>query len=409
MGRTSRGRGDAAGLAARLRSRRGEIEQATLDRVRSVSELPAAGDPEYAEGLRRAVAAAIGFGLELIEGGEAREPPIPIELLGQARLAARNRIPLDTVLRRYFAGYSLLGFFTIEEASREGLMDGAELQRLTARQAGHFDRLLAQVAAEHGREPAEDRAGTSERRHLEAVRRLLGGEPVEPSRLGYDLDAHHLGLLARGPDPATPLRELARSLDRALLVVCPDRDTAWAWLGGREALEPEQVLGAYAAQRGDTAPEDPALALGEPAVGLAGWRLTHRQAAAALAVAERGPDTAVRYADVALLASVLQDELLATSLRQLYLRPLEGERDGGAALCETLRAYFAAERNVSSAAAALGLTRKSIAGRLRTAERRLGRPVNLCAAELDLALRMERVQALPESKAGRSAGSDYPH
>ena len=42
----------------------------------------------------------------------------------------------------------------------------------------------------------------------------------------------------------------------------------------------------------------------------------------------RGPEPFVRYVDVALLAAVLQDDLLATSLRKLYLEPLEAERDG---------------------------------------------------------------------------------
>ena len=82
----------------------------------------------------------------------------------------------------------------------------------------------------------------------------------------------------------------------------------------------------------------------------------------------------------------MQEDTLAASLRSLYLEPLEAERDGGATLKETLRAYFRAERNVSSAAGALGVNRNTIASRLRTVEERLGRSLATCGADLEVAL-----------------------
>ncbi len=135
-----------------------------------------------------------------------------------------------------------------------------------------------------------------------------------------------------------------------------------------------------------------ALALGEGAEGLTGWRLTHRQALAAHPIAVRGPGAPVRYADVALLAATLQDDLLATSLHKLYLEPLEAERDGGAALRDTLRAYFAAGRNVTSAAVALEVNRRTVRNRLRGAESRIGRSLDECAAELQMALGLEELE-----------------
>ena len=53
--------------------------------------------------------------------GARREAPVPVALLAQARLAARVGVSLDAVLRRYFAGYTLLGDFLIEEARALGL------------------------------------------------------------------------------------------------------------------------------------------------------------------------------------------------------------------------------------------------------------------------------------------------
>jgi purine catabolism regulator len=132
-------------------------------------------------------------------------------------------------------------------------------------------------------------------------------------------------------------------------------------------------------------------AIGEQAQGLAGWRLSHRQARAVLPVALRSSEPFVRYADAALLAAVLADELLADSLRRIYIEPLEEGRDGGQVALETLRAYFEAGGNVSSAAAALGVKRHTITNRLRLVEERIGRPLDSCAAELEVALRLRQL------------------
>jgi DNA-binding PucR family transcriptional regulator len=94
----------------------------------------------------------------------------------------------------------------------------------------------------------------------------------------------------------------------------------------------------------------------------------------------------VRYADVAMLAATLQNDVLATSLRELYLVPLERERDGGKTLRQTLRAYFVANRNISSAAVALGVTRRTVANRLHVIEARLDRSLHSDAAQIEAAL-----------------------
>jgi len=372
-----------AAIAERLRTRRAEIEQAVLTRIHGVSDPAEVGDPEYAEGLRAAVAAAIDYGLETVERGEERAPPIPTALLAQARVAARNSVSLDTVLRRYFAGYALLGDYLIEEASESGLGGGA-LKRLLRAQASLLDRLLAAVSEEHARE-RQLRSASSQERHAERVQRLLAGELIEIVDMPYDFEAIHLGAIAKGPGGAEALRELARALDRRLLLVRHGEETVWAWLGGRRAVDVEAMQRLVPA----ALPPEVSIAVGELGEGLAGWRLSHQQARAALPVALRSPEPLTRYADVALLASVLQDDLLVTSLRQLYLAPLECEPDAGELARKTLRAYFVADRNVSSAAAALGVSRQAVARRLRSVERRIGRSLGICGIELEAALRLE--------------------
>jgi DNA-binding PucR family transcriptional regulator len=130
------------------------------------------------------------------------------------------------------------------------------------------------------------------------------------------------------------------------------------------------------------------VAVGEPGEGIGGWRFSHRQAKAALPITESSGQTTLRYADVILTASILRDDLVAASLRQLYMVPLEGMRDGGRGARETLRAYFAAERNVSSTAAALGVDRRTVTNRIRAIERLFGRPLAEFATDLEIALRL---------------------
>jgi hypothetical protein len=370
-------------VSARLRERRLEIEEAILARVYAISDPSLGTDLEYVEGLRAAVSAATGYGLDGIENGLERPASVPAVLLVQARLAAQNEIGLDTVLRRYFAGYALLTDFLIEEFDGSPVQGGGREQLLSA-QASLFDSLIVTVSEEH-RRGAQAHLGISEQHQAKRVQRLLKGEPLDVSRLGYELGGFHLGALAVGPSAGEAFCGLARELDRHLLLVHREDAIVWAWLGGRRAVDLEELERSLSS----TWPSGVPLAIGESGEGLPGWRLTHRQAKAALPVAIRGARSVVRYPDVAVLASLLQDEALATCLRRRYLAPLANERDGGETLRLTLRAYFLAGCNASSAAAALGVKRHTVTNRIRAIENRLGLSLGAHAAEVELVLRLE--------------------
>ena len=399
-------------VAARLRARRGELVGEIFARVSGDAfGLAGAGDAEYVAGLRAAVAATVEYGLDGIEHGEQWAGRIPAVVSEQARRAARAGVGLDTVLRRYVLGSALLGEYVMEEADRDRenwtqpIQRGALREALRA-QASVLDRLLGTVTAEYGDELA--RAGRSpERRRAERVRSLLDGEPVESAGLDYQLEGWHLGVIATGAGAALLVRGLAVGVDRRLLSVAQGERSVWAWLGGRERFvvaDVERFIGI-----GSHPPASVMLALGEPARGLEGWRVTHRQAQAALVVALRRngvprnripPAQGVmltRYGDVALLAGALKDEALARALLEIYIAPLDDGRGGGPVLCTTLRAYLAAERSVSSAAAALGVVRRTVENRLSTIEARLGRSLHPCPAELEVALELDGLAAPPGS------------
>ena len=299
-------------LCARLSGRRLEIEQAVLTRICAVSNPVDTQSGEYAVGLRLAISAGVSHGLAGVELGDDRSTPVPLTLLSQTRQAARRGIGFDVLLRRYFAGYTLFGDFILQTVEDGIALRGSALRGVLNAQAVLFERLLLAVLGEYTRE-SENRH-RPEQRQAERVRRLLGGEPVETGALEYEFDDWHVGAIACGDHAVAVLRDLADAADRRLLLIKPEAGTVWAWFGGRRRIAvAEFAQGVSFGEQPDTL-----VALGEPARGLEGWRLTHQQASEALWIARQGNQSVVRYADVGLLASSSRDHVLASSLR---LRP----------------------------------------------------------------------------------------
>lgn len=394
-------------ICAHLRSRRPEIERATLARIDSISDRGNATDLTHAQGLRNALSAALDYGLLGVESAGGQPPMIPPLLLAQARFAARSGVSLDVVLRCYLCGYTLLRDYVIDAAQEAGLK-GRALKRLLRNQADLFDGLLAAVAEEYGR--GEDtRVGTSKQRRFEAVQKLLVGELLDSAalaaELSYDFEGFHLGMVGVGAGVVEAIQAQADSLDCRLLLVPHAEGQAWAWLGSRRRLEPER-LRSFAPVTGS---DRFILALGEPGQGLAGWRRTHHQASAAFSVASQGGKSVAHYADVALLASILKDDLLLARLREQYLAPLEAMQNGGRVERETLRAYFAAGCSTSAAAAMLEVKRHTVTNRLRRIEKRLGRHPIDCAGEMDVALRLADFHYLASHSSGHGQIGGSPH
>jgi hypothetical protein len=380
-GRRSRGE-----LVESLSAQRSEIEAAMLARVRALSEPPGRNAAEYAAGQRAAVEAGVAFGLNAIGDEDwARGGTIPEAVLLQARLAARSGIGLDIVLRRYFACYAMLGDFIV--ASAEYDVSAPQAKFLLRALAPAVDRLIAGVAEAYEAESARMRAGVA-RRRTECVERLLAGERIDARSIPYDFDRHHIALFIESGARAL-IATVATKLGCELLFVSAGEDIGWAWLGSRKAIDVAEVLRLSA----EDLPEDRHLAVGEPSTGIAGWRQSHRQAEAVWPIAQRRPGRISRYRDDGLLAAAISDDLLALSLPDLFLEPLGPDSEHGRALLDTLRAYLATERNLSSAGAMLGVSRRTVANRLRTAEAKLGSPLSTSMAEIDLALRVRDLKS----------------
>lgn len=253
-------------------------------------------------------------------------------------------------------------------------------------------RLVIEISDAHSNDAL--RAGHTPAQPLAArVRVLLANNLGEQAadaaaavNLDYPLEREHIAIIAKGPGARTTLLGLARQLDRRLLTVDHDNETVWGWLAGTRQLQIAQLQHALATH---PPASDLALAVGEPAHGLSGWRLTHYQAQAALTVAQHHPTQLTRYADVALLAAVLKDQTLTETLTNTYLMPLEDHRGSGPALRQTLRTYLAANQNITSTAAALKVARSTIEHRLQTIETRLNKTLQPHPPELTTALQLD--------------------
>lgn len=379
-----------AEVAERLRARKDEMVSGVVARLGRIAEEDQVTDPEYLENQQVAVGAALEYSISSVELGEDRWPPVPPVLVTQARLAACNGVGLDYVLRRYFAGFTLFASYVLQEAEAVSQRTGVSLHRFMQVQTAQFDQFVTTLCEEYNLE-REKWLRSSYRRQADRVEQLLSGELVDPSGLPVEFDCWHVGLVAKGPQTAEALQLVAAALDLRLFLVRPGSGVLWAWLFSQRAPDLDKIQEELA--RGAAA--GGSFAIGEAGKGLAGWRTTHQQARACLPVAVKGSGRVVRYSEVGVIAALLQDELLITSLRRRYLRPLKEGREGEGILPETLRAYLSAERNVSSTAAALGISRSTVSNRLRTIEKRLGQPLGNCIFELEATLRLAELSRRP--------------
>jgi hypothetical protein len=373
-----------AGVVAGLRLRRPEIEEAIFAHILDgAPDSVGVVDAEYMTGLRATITAVVEYGLAGIDLGEERLEPIPSAAITQAQHAARLGVSLETVLCRYIAGYKLLVKLVTREAEDISSARGV-LPDVLSLQASLLERLVSSITCVYLSE-AERVELSPELRRAELVEGLLDGAAVDASSLGYDFDAWHIGVIATGASAQRALQVLAADCGQRLLAVQQGDHVVWAWLGGRRRPAFRDIVRVLSSAKW---PVKVSLAVGEPARGVDGWRQTHWQAREALR-ALRKPQRLSRYADVTILALVLQNDLAARSLRETYLAPLGTRCGQGAVARRTLRAYFKAGGNAATAAKELGVTPKTVRRRLQEIEQRLGCLLPTCHAELDVALRLE--------------------
>jgi hypothetical protein len=368
-------------LAARLQERRPEIEKTILSAITESANL---GGDIVRAGLRVALADALDRALEEVETGggqgeRASDFELPPSLFRQVRLAARSGVGLDTTLRRFVAAGATLGEFVLQEA--RALPDFA-LATLQREQGVLLDRTLATVAEIYRR--VEQERGPANISLAERIQRILAGDPEAAEGYSYPFGGWHLAAIARGSGAENALRSIAAESDLTLLALPREGELIWAWFGGHGRIN---AVGLLRIASG-LLPENVSLVTGESHRGLDGWRLSHREARAALRVMLLRPGKVIQSSSVILLSALLGNSVLTELIRDIYLRPLEAG-DAGVRMRRTLRAYIDTGFNAASTSATLGIDRSTVQRHLRRAEELLGRHLNSCIAELKLALELE--------------------
>jgi len=375
--------GSAESVSARqLDVDRLELQRSVMDRLADL--LDQDGWPGHCrQDLQRVVAAAIDLGVATMDSPAPELLQFPEAMLLHARAAARAQVPLEQVLRGYAAGYSAFVECLVRLAEQNPAASAStEVLRPIAAQ---FDRSVGAVvfayteAAPRGDDPAPPY-------RARLIERLLRGEHVDSTALRYDFGGWHVAVMAP-PDEenAEALRALAQRFDVRWLTAELGEEAVTTWFGSGDREKLEGLLSALDATLCGT----PVVG-GEPSLGFTGWQLTYRQAESIWPYVSHSPPGIHRYGEMGLVAAIAVNPVLARSMQSLYVEPL-----GSGPEIETVRAYLASGRNASSTAARLGLSRQTVRNRLREAEARLGRSLEECGAEVEIALRLDRLAAGP--------------
>jgi sugar diacid utilization regulator len=243
------------------------------------------------------------------------------------------------------------------------------------RKIAYVDAVVDDVAAAFVREPEQYLRGHAQR-NAQMLRDVFDGACIDAGEFGYDLLGRHIGVVAEGPMASIVLEQMGEQLALKSFVVSATDEMAWCWL---------------ATDRLEELPEaDVHLGVGDPMIGIDGFRTTHRQAALACDVATRLHADVCRYDDVTLEVAALSDETAARMFvdRELGQLASLGERNNR--LRETLDAYLVAGHNETAVGYQLQVKDRTVAHRLRLCEDILGRPIRSRAAELQTALRWGR-------------------
>lgn len=377
-----------ADLCARLRTRLSEVEESIATKLTG-TELGSsvAGEPDLERGQRESIRACVDLTLLAIElDSDWDEVSVPPAAVMQVQRVGRLGLSLQAVLSRYTDGYAVLWDYLLEEIEATEMPEDerAALLRSTSRRLALVAAKVLPLAAAKHTEAAALGSQSRQERAAAIAEALLNCAPVSTDELPYDVEGRHVAIVATGAGAEVVVRRLLASEGRSSLVLPRADGAIWAWLQTDKVPD-------LAAQRIDRA-DGVRVAVGEQASGRAGFRASHRQAQAAMAVALCQRNFITRYADVLLLVPAVADRECGDSLISIYLSPLEESRERNPSLKETLRAYFESELNTSATAARLNVDRRTAMTRLREIEERLGFMIHVRHAELEVALRLDELR-----------------
>jgi PucR-like helix-turn-helix protein/diguanylate cyclase with GGDEF domain len=367
-------------LNARVQGRTGEIEAALIEELFGVHDPAPENRAELLAGIQASTTEGMAYTLAAFQQGEEWSEPLPESLAAQARWAARVGVPLDELLRAYAAGNTVISRFVTEELvdlPPEALRYAVEVQNRVA------DALVSGFFDEYTREAAVLDRSTGQRLAQQVEGILAGQAPAED--FTYQLARWHIAAVVTGFGADQAARLVAERLGCDLLLISRSAGTHWAWWGSGRRVpfsRVDRVIGEIA--------RPVSFAVGDPQDGLEGFRRSHREAQIGSEVMVHSRAQLIRGTDVALTGLLLRDDELAELLVHAQLGMLKAERDWPT-LRETLDAYVDSDGALATTAAVLGVDRQTVKRRLQRIERLTERPIRRYRAELEVALRLERI------------------
>ena len=326
----------------------------------------------------------------------------PAASLEYARRRAQRGTPLTALLRTYRLGHARFSDWVLRELARQtddAQMITAVTLSMSRIVTGYVDQTSEEIVAAYTRERENWLRNRSAVRAAR-IRDLLSGGRINASAteaaLGYRLRQHHVGVVCWADEAAAGVDDITR-LEHAVghvagkarcsgdpVFLPRDESSAWAWL-------PLGVRDTFDAAQASTAgvDDDMHFAFGDAAKGAAGFRLTHRQALAAQAVALAGspPPRAVAFGEVAPVAMMLGAPDLLRAWVLTTLGGLAADDENHARLRATLLVFLQAGGSYKTTAEQLMLHKNTVQYRIRKAEESLGRPVGDNRHDIELALR----------------------
>jgi hypothetical protein len=392
-----------ANIAVALHPEAAELSSLLIRQM--LSDIPdLSGDQAILEMLTASVNENVANILRRLDlGGDTEDIRPPPAALEYARRLAQRGIPISALVRAYRLGHYGFQHRVMTEVAAAGVpaeLIAAAAMQLAAVTFEYIDRVSEEVVATYQRErEAWLRNRVAARSaQVTAILASTAVDVVETEKvLNYRLGQAHVGLIVWSDDLAPSADRLSR-LERAAqrvgeaagcsrppLLVAADAATLSAWLPS-----PTVRLNSTSAAR--VVGGDPTVwvAAGKPADGLAGFRLTHRQARQArdVAMATVGPDRprVTLSADVGAIALMCADRDATAAWVQETLGDLALDDEPSARLRETLWAFLAAGGSFTAAARELTMHKNTVQYRIRKADEARRRPVQDDRLDVEVAL-----------------------
>ncbi len=355
------------------------IEEST--RRQLASPALADADPE----LQKALAIATASGAELLVGAlrSAADPASEKAHFGApfAQVAAQHGIPLAAVLHCYRLSHAAAVDHLLSCAAEEGIPLGLTVEPMR-NLFWHMDSMVATGSRIYVAERRRINSRPERTKYLRIKAVLDGGTELG---LPYPLDAPHVAVVLRAPQPAAMLAAVAEAAGRAPLLVTEAPDgKVLAWIAC-DLCEADVVA---ALRNNLSGPVAAGVSGHEP--GIEGFRAACRKASLALKIGSSQGPAVTTFADVALEALAVGGEDVAWEFVRSEIGALTDPGRRTSLLRDTLSEYFAA-RGAAAAAKRLDVSERTVTYRLRHAEEILGRPLSVRRAELETALRLHRL------------------